>query len=120
MSDRRGFTIIEVLVAVLVLTVGLLGLASGAATVTRMIGSGQAYSESAVLAGQQIEILRSQWRSCATMANGSTTKGMYQVQWVVSTPTTAANPARRVSVMVTVPRAGQLARVDTFTTTIPC
>ena len=39
-SNESGFTIVEVIIAIIVLSVGLLGLVSTAALVTRMIGRG--------------------------------------------------------------------------------
>ena len=41
MSSRQGFTLIEVLVAVTVLGIGILGLVGSSAMVTRMIGRGR-------------------------------------------------------------------------------
>ena len=38
---EAGFTIIEVMIAVVILTVGLLGLTATSALVTRMLGRGQ-------------------------------------------------------------------------------
>ncbi|MGH7672329.1 MAG: type IV pilus modification PilV family protein [Gemmatimonadales bacterium] len=55
---ERGFTIVEVLIAIVVLTVGLLGLVTTAALVTRMIGQGQRSAVAATFAGQRLEILR--------------------------------------------------------------
>ena len=49
MKQERGFTIVEVIVAMLVLTVGLLGLVTSAALVTRMIGRGQRSAVAAAL-----------------------------------------------------------------------
>lgn len=119
-TSERGFTIVEVLVAVLILTVGLLGLASSAAMVTRMIGQGGMYSESATLAVQQAEILRSQSQRCAGLLDGSRAEGRYTIEWDVGAATTTVSDAVEVHVFVTAPRAGQAARVDTFTTLIPC
>jgi type IV pilus assembly protein PilV len=55
---RTGFTIIEVIVAVMVLTVGVLGLAGAAAIVTRMMGSAEIQSDAAVVAAARFEQLR--------------------------------------------------------------
>ncbi len=57
-SARRGFTIVEVIVAIMVLTVGLLGLVTTAALVTRMIGRGQRSAVAGVFAAQRMERLR--------------------------------------------------------------
>ncbi|MBI1967765.1 MAG: prepilin-type N-terminal cleavage/methylation domain-containing protein, partial [Gemmatimonadetes bacterium] len=55
-SNERGFTIIEIIIAIIVLTVGLLGLVSTAALVTRMIGRGQRSTEAAIFAAQRMEL----------------------------------------------------------------
>jgi Tfp pilus assembly protein PilV len=60
-ANRRGeagFTIIEVIIAIMVLTVGILGLVTTAALVTRMIGRGQRSAVAGTFAAQRIERLR--------------------------------------------------------------
>lgn len=119
MNRERGFTIIEVLIAVLILTVGLLGLASTAALVTRMVGQGERYTEAANLATRQFETFRSQWTSsnCSGAADGSTTESGFTVSFrVVSV---ADGRARDVTLTVTAP-TGRGSRTDTFYNTIPC
>ena len=75
MNDK-GFTVIEVIVAIIILSVGILGLASSAATVTRMIGQGQRFSEASAMASERFEILRAQ--QCEDMDGGDETKGMFE------------------------------------------
>ena len=115
MKDRRGFTIIEVVVAILVLTTGLLALAGTAATVTRMITQGQLYSEASAMATERIEILRGV--SCDNMASGSSTQGRFTVTWRVQS--VVVGRAREVTVLVNAPTTSGT-RVDTFATTIAC
>ncbi|OLB13424.1 MAG: hypothetical protein AUH07_06155 [Gemmatimonadetes bacterium 13_2_20CM_70_9] len=69
MKQERGFTIVEVIVAMLVLTVGLLGLVTSAALVTRMIGRGQRSAVAAAYAGRRLEMLRVS--ACASQTAGS-------------------------------------------------
>lgn len=114
MNRQRGFTLVEVMIAVLVLSVGLLGLASTAALVTRMIGQGDRYSEATVLASRQIEAIRA--RRCAAVSN-SETVGQYTVKWTL---TSALNGrAQQVVVTVTSP-TGRGTRSDTFYATVVC
>ncbi len=115
MTDNRGFTVVEVLIAVLVLGIGLLGLVASAAVTTRMIGQGQRYSEASAVAGQRFEMLRSV--SCPNMADGSQQQGPYAVSWSVQT--VAGGRAEGVTVVVQSP-TGRGMRADTFVTTIPC
>jgi prepilin-type N-terminal cleavage/methylation domain-containing protein len=58
MGDERGFTIVEVIIAVVILVVGLLGLSATSGLVTRMIGRGQRSEVAALLAMQQMERAR--------------------------------------------------------------
>ena len=56
--SEGGFTIIEVIIAVVILTVGLLGLTTTSGLVTRMIGRGQRSEVAALLAMQRMEQAR--------------------------------------------------------------
>lgn len=57
-NNRGGFTLVEMLVAIIVLSFGLLGLAGTTALVTRMIGRGQRSGAAAAFAAQRMERLR--------------------------------------------------------------
>jgi type IV pilus modification protein PilV len=71
MNGQRGFTIVEVLVAIVVLTVGLLGLVTTAGLTTRMIARGQRASIAATFAAQRMEQLRVS--GCTNQAGGADT-----------------------------------------------
>jgi type IV pilus modification protein PilV len=116
-SGERGISIVEVLVAVIVLSIGLLGLASTAAMTTRMIGDSRRYTEASAVATRRSEMLRSQ--SCATLTNGSEVKGGYSVTWKVTNPG-MANPARQIDVSVTTTLGRGRTRTYAFPTTISC
>src|SRR2546427_10053832 len=77
MKREAGFTIVEVIVAILVLTIGLLALVTSAALVTRTIGRGQRSAVSAQYAQRRLEMLRvsgckSQAGGCEVMMGGAT------------------------------------------------
>ncbi len=57
-GDRRGFTLVELIVAIVILSVGVLGLASTAAVVTRQIGGGAQQARAAAVAQARFESLR--------------------------------------------------------------
>ena len=57
-GDRAGFTLVELIVAIVILSVGVLGLASTAAVVTRQIGGGAQQSRAAAVAQARFESLR--------------------------------------------------------------
>ncbi|HMC19626.1 MAG: hypothetical protein DMD25_12700 [Gemmatimonadetes bacterium] len=69
MKREEGFTIVEVIVAILVLTIGLLALVTSAALVTRMIGRGQRSAVAAQYAQRRLEMLRV--TGCKSQAGGS-------------------------------------------------
>lgn len=58
MKSRDGFTIVEVLVALIVLTTGLLAVAAGSGSVFRMLGSGRRSSSAAAVAQNRLEAIR--------------------------------------------------------------
>jgi len=63
MNDRRGgFTIVEVLIAIILLSIGVLALTSSAATITQMMTNGAFRTKSSAIAQARFEKLR-------TMAN---------------------------------------------------
>lgn len=108
-----GTTLVEVLVAVVVLTVGLLGLLGSTVTVARMVEDGRRSQRTVALATGRLEMLRSQ--PCASLSDGWETSGAYTLAWTV---TRVAN-ARQAVVAVTSPRrAGE--RIDLFHTVIAC
>ena len=71
MRGSRGFTIVEVLVAIVVLSVGLLALLGTSALTTRMIGRGQRSAVASNFSVQRLERLRA--NACLVRANGADT-----------------------------------------------
>ncbi len=116
-TSTKGFTLVELTVAVLVLAVGVIGLASTMSLTTNMIGRSQRYAEAAALAAEKMEILRSQ--DCYQMTSGSEFSGDRQVEWRVTA--TAAGDGRYVMVRVRfATHRGTGWRVDAFSTTVSC
>jgi prepilin-type N-terminal cleavage/methylation domain-containing protein len=99
MRGERGFTIVEVLVAILVLTVGVLGFVTTAGLVTRMIGQGERFTEASALANERVELIRT--TRCPAVGTGSETRGAYTINWRVAD--TAGGKARRIVVTVSSP-----------------
>lgn len=56
---RAGFTMVELVVTILVLTIGLLGLAATSAVVTKQMGSGNKNSVAAVVAQARLDSIAS-------------------------------------------------------------
>jgi prepilin-type N-terminal cleavage/methylation domain-containing protein len=85
---RSGFTLVEVLVAVTIMTVGVVALAGSTATVTRMIGRGKIDTRAAQLATMRMEELRriaySTSPRCTALVNGaSAANASITVSWTV-------------------------------------
>jgi prepilin-type N-terminal cleavage/methylation domain-containing protein len=72
-AKRRGFTIIEIIIAIIVLTVGVLGMVTTAALVTRMIARGQRSASAAAFAQRRVEQMRLAACIVAQRVNGSDT-----------------------------------------------
>ena len=119
MTNQRGFTIVEVLVAVLVLSVGVIALAGSAGLVTRMIGQGQRYTVASTLANEQIEIIRAEGCPAggAVDAAGSRTEGAYTLAW--RTVAIQSGRGRLIQVAVQSPTT-RGTRTDTFTSVEFC
>ena len=55
---KRGLTLIEVIIAILVLTVGALGLAASSAAIARMVSLNKARERAEITARHQVELAR--------------------------------------------------------------
>lgn len=115
MNSNSGFTILEILVALLLLTVGVLGLVSTSGAVTRMIGQGKRFSDVSSLASARMDVLRD--TPCDSMTNGSETRGAFQVVWRITS--IASGQGRNIQVVVN-SRTATGTRSDLFSTTISC
>lgn len=69
--NERGFTIIEVIIAIIVLTAGILALGGTSALVTRMVARANRAALAASFAAERMELLRPQ--GCIARNNGSDT-----------------------------------------------
>jgi prepilin-type N-terminal cleavage/methylation domain-containing protein len=101
---RDGLTLVEVLVALVILGIGILALSGSSSLITRMIGRGKSETHAAMAASRRVEILRqaahSTTPSCtsADFASGGplVEDGLTQ-SWTVA----SAGATRRVRVTVT-------------------
>lgn len=112
--NERGFSLIELIVAILILTVGILGLAATAGQVQRMVGWGGRYGGSAMVANMQLETLRA--TPCASLAaSGTATKGIYALSWTVA----SSGNLRTFTLTVTYPN-GRSTRNDVYESQRSC
>ncbi len=116
-SGERGFTLIELTVAVTIFTVGVLGMLKVTAGITRLLGMSDRVATASFYAQERLETLRA--TSCAGLASGTETRGgIYDVEWVVAA--ILGGNARRVQVLVTYPSRPDAIRVDTLGTSMSC
>lgn len=115
-----GFTLLEILVAILIVTVGLLGLAGTLGPVASLAGDGKARGRAALLLTSRVSRLRSELLAsapgCVAPLAGSELHGSGAIEsW------TAFLDGRVVEVRVTVSiREPRGVIADTLVTRIPC
>lgn len=121
-NSKRGFTIIEVIIAIIVLTVGVLGLVTTAALVTRMIARGQRSATASAFAARRLE--RQRIAACIDVqrVNGQDTlyRGSNWVAVNTWTYTDAGNQNYRLKIVTTYKTIKNRVRRDSTETTIPC
>lgn len=122
MKNERGFTIIEVIIAIIVLTVGLLGLVTTAALVTRMIARGQRSAVAATYAAQRMERMRPAACIPAQQVPGSESlyRGSTRVATNDWTFANAGNNTFRLRVITTYLTSNNRTRTDTLETSVSC
>ena len=115
--DRRGFTLVELIVAIMILVVGLLALAGTSALITRQMGTGARTTVAATVAQARLDFFASM--DCTQLAiGGATTTGTSSgrgvtERWVV----TDGNDVKYVTDTVRI--AGQT-RPLVYHSVIPC
>lgn len=121
-SSRQGFTLAEVLVAVMILSVGLLAIAASSGSVYRMLGHGKLSTEVAHIASSRMERLRREANrttprcTSAGLASGVDTPAANVIEsWSV----TGTGISRNVIVVVTTP-AGHGPANDSLFSVLDC
>jgi len=120
MDSRGGFTLIEVLVAVVILGIGVVALVASTGSSTRMIGRGRTSTRAVQAATARMEILRATaYRTspdCTALTSGvdSAATGVVTT-WTVS----GAGFSRSLRVISTYQVPGRL-KADTLLTQVRC
>ena len=82
LAARRGFTLVELMVAVLLLSIGLTGVVATSSAISRMMGGSIREATAATLATSRFETLRGS--RCAAITGGTaTTRGITET-WMVT------------------------------------
>lgn len=113
MKKSRGVTLIEVVVAIVILAVGALALAGSAAITLRRMSDSSRASAAAFLARSRAESSFSD--SCGAMSAGNQRAPGVRSEWSVTTGIASADLRQRVTYAT---RGGD--HTDEFLTTVPC
>jgi len=128
-KSNKGFTIIEIIIAIIVLTVGVLGMVTTAALVTRMIARGQRSADASAFMARRVEQLRAVASgqltgACAAPLPGSDTlyRGSNWVAFNVWTVTPVVGQPQnfRIRVVSTYKTTQNNVRRDSMETTFSC
>lgn len=120
--STAGFTIAEVLVAVVVLSIGVVAMAGSSALVTRMIGRGQRATRAGEVAAQRLDSLRlvaySTTPHCTALASGGPVTSPLGVtqSWVVG----PAGKTRTVTLTLSYRNALGKTHTDVVSTIMGC
>jgi len=121
-KNSKGFTIIEIIIAIIVLTVGVLGMVTTAALVTRMIARGQRSAQASAFAARRLERMRVAACVNAQRVDGSDT--LYRGStWVAVNNWTFSDPGNqnyRLKIVSTYKTEQNKTRRDSTETTISC
>ena len=113
-KSRAGFTLVELLVAMIIFAVGILGLAATAGSVTRMMGGARRQTIAAQVAQSRIERLRA--APCTALTGGTETVRGITSTWTVQSVTRGVNITETVTFATS--RGGTRSR--TYNTTLSC
>jgi prepilin-type N-terminal cleavage/methylation domain-containing protein len=122
-ARRAGFTVLELIVAIVILSIGLLGLAATSGIVMRLIGGGTHQTVAANVALARFEQLRA--LSCGRMTGGAAINRNVREVWTVTPVGPVAVPtAMDVRLTITyetsMRRAGSSSRTQSYRSQIVC
>lgn len=112
--DRHGFTMLEIVVSILLFTIGALGYAAVTARLARSFFLDAQRSRAGDLISGQREVMMRQ--GCGRTSSGSDNRFDLALKWSVESPGAAAQP-----VVISASRPGAMQAVhDSLRTAIPC
>jgi type IV pilus assembly protein PilV len=110
---RTGFTIVELLIAIVVLTIGVLALAAAAGLVAGHVGDGGRLTNASHAARSVLDSLAGV--PCARLTAGSSARGSITVRWTVTRDSLAADISATVG-----SELRRRSRTDAYRATVPC
>jgi prepilin-type N-terminal cleavage/methylation domain-containing protein len=123
-TSERGFTLVEVLIAVIVLGIGVTALVGSSAMVTRMVGRGISETKAAEAANRRLEAMRllaySTTPRCTAgtfVSGGPLTTNTIRERWIVTV--SAATKTGTITDTVT-HRTARGSHTDVITTQVEC
>lgn len=121
MSNRRGFTIVEVLIAVVLLSIGILALAGTAGGVTRMMYSGQRKTRSYAMAESVLDSLRNYANSTSPKCSSGMVAGTWSAPrgFTATWRVVGSGKTRQARVIVTY-QSGARGLADTMYASLLC
>ena len=81
-GPRRGLTLIEIIIAIIVMSIGIMGLAGTASYVATQMGGGKAQTIASSLATKVADSLSA--RRCSSLVDGTETQRGVTVTWRVT------------------------------------
>ena len=115
-KTESGFTIIEVIIAITMLSVGLLGMLGATASTIRLLGESDRMATAAFQATQQLERLEA--LACDAAAGGTDTQQGVDLTWTVGGAVT--DRTRAITLTATYPMGRGRVRTDTFEKALQC
>lgn len=112
-GSRRGYTLVEMLVAIMLFTIGLLAMAGTASLVTVALAGSRTRSVAAAVAESRFDRLRAQ--ACSAHTSGTAVTRGVREDWSVQQLARADD----VTVVVTI-KSNRRTKTQSFRTYIPC
>ncbi len=113
MRGSGAFSIVEVLVAIVVFSIGVLGLVSTAAWSEQTIRAGRRFTEVGALAEQVLAAFQA--TGCGEPGQETRVHGAFELQWSLGAP----SAGYQIATLVVSTRHRRL-RADTFSATVRC
>lgn len=111
---RRGTSLVEILIAAVMLTVAVMGLLGASSSISQQMGAGRRQMVAASIAQRRLDSLQSLPCTVLTAAGsgGGTTNGIRE-SWTV----TGSGATRTIALELSVPRVNRAYR---YSTIVPC